>query len=349
MASIDQTDTWRDAFSPSLEAIEQLAREAYGQLPEEFRALCQDLIIEIADFPSDEVFEDMALETNLQAAREVARQLRLRDLGGLVVVDFIDLRSMKNRRAVEKTMKDSLKIDRARSTVGRLSPNGLLEINRQRIQQSLRARAQRACPTCQGTGRVPSIESVGLNLLRRIEGRAATGRLLKARVEMHPELAEAMQNGRRKDLARLEGEYDIEIEIVASHRLHGPEEQIEWRDRQTPITMAPHKAEASVRRNSNQAALAPVVFEVHPAEDAEEDAESTGAAGPGTAADGGGDVQQRGVLLGGRRRRHAARGGTGLTADGLHVVLEFHFVPGVTQKPIIASKIGGNFRKRVNS
>ncbi len=249
--------------------------------------------------------EDMALETNLQAAREVARQLRLRDLGGLVVVDFIDLRSMKNRRAVEKTMKDSLKIDRARSTVGRLSPNGLLEINRQRIQQSLRARAQRACPTCQGTGRVPSIESVGLNLLRRIEGRAATGRLLKARVEMHPELAEAMQNGRRKDLARLEGEYDIEIEIVASHRLHGPEEQIEWRDRQTPITMAPHKAEASVRRNSNQAALAPVVFEVHPAEDAEEDAESTGAAGPGTAADGGGEARRSGKKRrrGGKRRR----------------------------------------------
>ncbi len=203
-----------------------------------------------------------------------------------MVVDFIDLRSMKNRRAVEKTMKDSLKIDRARSTVGRLSPNGLLEINRQRIQQSLRARAQRACPTCQGTGRVPSIESVGLNLLRRIEGRAATGRLLKARVEMHPELAEAMQNGRRKDLARLEGEYDIEIEIVASHRLHGPEEQIEWRDRQTPITMAPHKAEASVRRSNHQAALAPVVFEVNPGEETDEDAAEPGAAAPGAAADG---------------------------------------------------------------
>lgn len=209
--------------------------------------------------------EEMALETNLQAAKEVARQLRLRDLGGLVVVDFIDLRSMKNCRAVEKTMKDSLKIDRARSTVGRLSPNGLLEINRQRIQQSLRARAQRPCPTCQGTGRVPSIETVGLNLLRRIEGRAATGRLLKARVEMHPELAEAMQNGRRKDLARLEGEYDIEIEIVASHHLHGPEEQIEWRDRQTAITMAPHRpSEPVVRRASGSAALAPVVFEANP-------------------------------------------------------------------------------------
>ena len=246
--------------------------------------------------------EDMALETNLQAAREVARQLRLRDLGGLVVVDFIDLRSMKNRRAVEKTMKDSLKIDRARSTVGRLSPNGLLEINRQRIQQSLRARAQRPCPTCQGTGRVPSIESVGLNLMRRIEGRAATGRLLKARVEMHPELAEAMQNGRRKDLARLEAEYDIEIEIVASHRLHGPEEQIEWRDRQTQITMAPHKAEASVRRSGPAAALAPVVFEVHPSAEPEGEA-----ADPDAAATAGenGEARRSGKKRrrGGKRRR----------------------------------------------
>lgn len=246
--------------------------------------------------------EDMALETNLQAASEVARQLRLRDLGGLVVVDFIDLRSMKNRRAVEKTMKDSLKIDRARSTVGRLSPNGLLEINRQRIQQSLRARAQRACPTCQGTGRVPSIESVGLNLMRRIEGRAATGRLLKARVEMHPELAEAMQNGRRKDLARLEAEYDIEIEIVASHRLHGPEEQIEWRDRQTPITMAPHKAEASVRRAANPAALASVVFEVNPSAESEAETEDGAAAGTG---DGAGEARRGGKKRrrGGKRRR----------------------------------------------
>ncbi|MEO7793663.1 MAG: Rne/Rng family ribonuclease [Thermoanaerobaculia bacterium] len=259
--------------------------------------------------------EDMALETNLQAAREVARQLRLRDLGGLVVVDFIDLRSMKNRRAVEKTMKDSLKIDRARSTVGKLSPNGLLEINRQRIQQSLRARAQRACPTCQGTGRVPSIESVGLNLMRRIEGRAATGRLLKARVEMHPELAEAMQNGRRKDLARLESEYDIEIEIVASHRLHGPEEQIEWRDRQTPITMAPHKAEASVRRSNTQAALAPVVFEVNPSDDAD----ASGADGPdgaeGSETAAGGGESNGEARRGGKKRRRGGKRRRGKRGD----------------------------------
>ncbi len=182
--------------------------------------------------------EEMALSTNLEAAREVARQLRLRDLGGLIVVDFIDLRSTKSKRALEKGVKDALKTDRARTTIGRLSPNGLLEINRQRIQQSLKVRAHRPCPTCSGTGRVPSIESVGLTLLRRIEARAATGRLLKARVEMHPELAEAIQNGRRRDFARLEQEYDIEIEIVASSRLRGPEEQIEWRDRPSPLAPA---------------------------------------------------------------------------------------------------------------
>jgi len=212
----------------------------------------------------------MACETNLEAAREVARQLRLRDLGGLVVVDFIDLRSTKNKKAVEKTMKDSLKSDRARSTVGRLSPNGLLEINRQRIQQALRVRAQRACPTCQGTGRVPSIETIGLNLLRRIEGRAATGRLLKARVEMHAEIAEAVQNGRRRDFARLEQEFDIEIEIVASHRLHGPEEQIEWRDRPTPIQVPPLRAAQIRERRTQGPAAAPVVFEPSPESGAEE-------------------------------------------------------------------------------
>ncbi len=203
--------------------------------------------------------EEMAVETNLEAAREVARQLRLRDLGGLVVVDFIDMRSMKGRRAVEKAVKDALKVDRARTTVGRISANGLLEINRQRIQQALRVRTQRACPTCQGTGRVPSIESVGLNLLRRIEGRAATGRLLKARVELHPELAEAIQNGRRRELARLEQEYDIEIEIVAAQRLHGPEEQIEWRDRPMPLgANLIRPAEPLARRPQATAPPAPV-------------------------------------------------------------------------------------------
>ncbi len=232
--------------------------------------------------------EDMALQTNLEAAREVARQLRLRDLGGLVVVDFIDLRASKSKRALEKTMKDAMKADRARSTVGRLSPNGLLEINRQKIQQSLSVRAHRPCPTCSGTGRVPSIESVGLNLLRRIEARAATGRLLKARVEMHPELAEAIQNGRRHDFARLEEEFDVEVEIVASSRLRGPEEQIEWRDRPSPHLpagpVAPRAPEPVARRT-------PAVKK------------ATTPAEAGPEADGNGNGKRKRRRRGGRKRR----------------------------------------------
>lgn len=222
--------------------------------------------------------EEMALATNLEAAREVARQLRLRDLGGLVVVDFIDLRSSKGKRTLEKAVKDALKADKARTTVGRLSPNGLLEINRQRIQQALRVRAHRPCPTCAGTGRVPSIEAVGLNLLRRIEARAATGRLMKARIELHPELAEAIQNGRRRDFARLEQEYEVEIEIVASHRLLGPEEQIEWRDRPAALAVTPLRPGEPVTRR--KAAAVPVL-ELEPAppevdESAEEGADANG-------------------------------------------------------------------------
>src|SRR6185295_1010971 len=95
--------------------------------------------------------EETAVQTNLEAAQEVARQLRLRDLGGLIVVDFIDMRAIKAQKKVEKTLKDAMKVDRARNSVGRISQNGLIEINRQRISQALRLRTHRACPTCAGT------------------------------------------------------------------------------------------------------------------------------------------------------------------------------------------------------
>jgi ribonuclease E len=245
--------------------------------------------------------EEMAASTNLEAAREVARQLRLRDLGGLVVVDFIDMRSSKNKRAVEKAVKDALKADKARATVGRISANGLLEINRQRIQQALSIRAHRPCPTCSGTGRVPSIESLGLNLMRRIEARAATGRLLKARVELHPELADAVQNGRRADLARLEQEYGVEIEIVASPRLLGPEEQIEWRDRPGGSAATPLRPTEPVPRRA--AVAAPAVLDIIPADEPELDDEEDGEGEP-TAP----DAPAAGAEAG-RSRRRRRRGG----------------------------------------
>jgi ribonuclease E len=183
--------------------------------------------------------EETAHNINLEAAREVARQLRLRDIGGLVVVDLIDMRSVKHRREVERTVREAMKDDKARFTVGRLSPNGLLEINRQRIKKELTLRTHRPCPTCSGTGSIASPELVGLNILRRIETRAATGRLKAVRVELHPELADAFQNDRRDQIAALEREFEIHVEIIAAAGLHRSEERVEWLNRDLAETAEP--------------------------------------------------------------------------------------------------------------
>ncbi len=189
--------------------------------------------------------EENAFRTNIQAAEAVARQLRMRDIGGLIVVDFIDMRASKNNREVEKTLRDAMKSDKARHTVSKISPNGLLEINRQRIKKALQLRSHRPCPTCSGSGTIASSELVGLSLLRRIEARAATGRLLSVSIELHPELADALQNERRQELAALEREFDIRIEVIAASGLHRSEEHIEWVKREerrsfseTPTTQA---------------------------------------------------------------------------------------------------------------
>ncbi len=187
----------------------------------------------------------LLLQTNLEAADEVARQLRLRDIGGLVVVDFIDMRSSKHRRNVEKAMRDAMKDDKAKHTTSRLSDNGLLEINRQRLKKALQLRTHRPCPTCGGSGTIASPELIGLNVLRRIETRAVTGKLKEVRVSLHPELADAIQNERRKELADLEREFDIRVSIIAATSLHRAEEKFEWTERSTDRT-APSVVTAAV-------------------------------------------------------------------------------------------------------
>ena len=172
--------------------------------------------------------EETALHTNLEAGAEVARQLRLRDIGGLIIIDFIDMQAWKNRKAVEKGLRDAMKTDKARFTVGRISPNGLLEVNRQRIQQALHLRTHRACPTCSGTGRIASSEMVGLKLFRKIEARAASGFTGTARISLHPELADSVQNKRRREIADLEDEFGCRVEFIASNRLHRSEQEIDW-------------------------------------------------------------------------------------------------------------------------
>ena len=189
--------------------------------------------------------EETAHRTNMEAAIEVARQLRMRDIGGLVVVDFIDMRGSKHRRDVEKAMRDAMKDDKAKHTTSRLSDNGLLEINRQRLKKALQLRTHRPCPTCSGAGTIASPELVGLNTLRRIETRAVSGRLKSVRVSLHPELADGIQNDRRQELAELEREFDIRVEIIAASGLHRSEERIEWTER-TEADRAERAAHAAV-------------------------------------------------------------------------------------------------------
>ncbi|MEM7051199.1 MAG: Rne/Rng family ribonuclease [Acidobacteriota bacterium] len=201
--------------------------------------------------------EETALHTNVEAAAEVARQLRLRDIGGLLVVDFIDMRSIRNQKKVEKALRDAMKPDKARTAVSRISRNGLLEINRQRIHQALDMRTHRSCPTCDGTGRIASPEMVGLNLLRRIEARAASGPLKKVRIALHPELADAFQNDRRLQIADIEREFELQVEVIAASHLHRHEQEVEWMQRDAPSVDQRPKVERQPRVTSTEVTEAP--------------------------------------------------------------------------------------------
>ena len=176
--------------------------------------------------------DESIFNTNLEAAAEVARQLRLRDIGGLVVIDFIDMRLRKHKNKLEKEMRDAMKIDKARYSVGRISSNGLMEINRQRIKQAIRLRTHRPCPTCQGVGTIASAEFHALNLLGRIESRVATGLIDRVTIALHPEIADALQNHHRIRLAQLEDDLDLHIEIISAPELRRLEERLDFHQRE---------------------------------------------------------------------------------------------------------------------
>src|SRR5512138_870699 len=157
--------------------------------------------------------EDTAFRTNLEAAEEAARQLRLRDLGGLIVIDFIDMRDSKHIREVEKTLKTALKGDKARVTVGRISQFGILEMSRQRIRQALNQASYLECPHCEGRGKVKSVESMALSFLRKVHAAAAKGTAAEVRGGLPLEVAYFLLNRKKRDLAQIENDYDIEVTI----------------------------------------------------------------------------------------------------------------------------------------
>ena len=170
--------------------------------------------------------EETAFNTNLEAAEEVARQLRLRDLGGLVVIDFIDMSSNKHQRDVENKLQNALKYDRARVQIGRISRFGLLEMSRQRLRNSLGEASQIVCPRCEGHGRMRSIESLSLSIIRVAEEHAMKDNTGQVLVQVPVEIANFLLNEKRSALREIEARHDAPIVIVADEQLHTPHYEV---------------------------------------------------------------------------------------------------------------------------
>jgi len=170
--------------------------------------------------------EATALNTNLEAADEIARQLRLRDLGGLVVIDFIDMSSAKNQRDVENRLKEALRADRARIQVGRISRFGLLEMSRQRLRLSLGESAQEVCPRCEGRGTVRNIQSQGLSIIRLIEEESLKEKTAEVQVQLPVELATFIINEKREFILNIEKRHNVHVLIIANPYLHAPQYHI---------------------------------------------------------------------------------------------------------------------------
>lgn len=171
--------------------------------------------------------EETALNTNLEAAEEIGRQLRLRDLGGLFVIDFIDMMSNKNQRTVENHLRDALKIDRARVQTGRISRFGLLEMSRQRMRPSLGDSTQITCPRCKGQGMIRNVESVALSVLRLLEEEAMKKGTEKVIAHLSIECATFLLNEKRSAIESIENRLGVDIVILPSKHLETPAYDIE--------------------------------------------------------------------------------------------------------------------------
>ena len=246
--------------------------------------------------------EDTALKTNLEAAEEIARQLRMRDLAGLIVIDFIDMEEKRNNRSVERKLKECLKQDRARIQVGGISHFGLLEMSRQRIRTSVLESSTEKCPVCAGSGHVRSVASVALQLLRALEEtliKSATHNLM---VRTRSEVAIYVLNHKRAHLRSLEERFRVTITIIADANVSG---QVSFAiDRGEQV----HTVEAAKALLAAQPALAPATEEDEEEEfeeesEAEDEAEAGEARSEGAREDGGGRKR--------RRRRRGRRPGSG--------------------------------------
>jgi ribonuclease E len=208
--------------------------------------------------------EDTALKTNLEASEEVARQLRLRDLAGLIVIDFIDMDEKRNNRAVERKLSDCLRQDRARIQVGRISHFGLLEMSRQRIRASVLESSTEPCPQCGGTGHVRSVSSVALQLLRGLEETMMKGATHNLVARTRTDVALYVLNHKRGHLRDLESSFKVTLAVIADPTVTGPQSFVLDRGEQV------HTLEAAKALLVAQAAAAPPPL----AEEADDDEET---------------------------------------------------------------------------
>jgi len=170
--------------------------------------------------------EETAFNTNLEAAVEIARQLRIRDMGGLIVIDFIDMESAKHQREVEERLRDALKLDRARVQIGRISRFGLLEMSRQRLRPSLGEATQNVCPRCEGHGRIRGIESMSLSILRIVEEEAMKENTGQVLVQVPSQIANFLLNEKRRAIVEIEQRQEAAVIVVADDKLETPHYEV---------------------------------------------------------------------------------------------------------------------------
>ncbi|WP_457669087.1 ribonuclease E [Thiolapillus sp.] len=171
--------------------------------------------------------EDTALTTNLEASEEIARQLRLRDMGGLFVIDYIDMRPSKNQRQVENRLREAMKEDRARVQIGRISRFGLMEMSRQRLRPSLGESAHQVCPRCDGQGHIRDVESLALSILRIIEEEALKENTGRVQAQLPVEVATFLLNEKRQPISEVEQRHKIDVVLIPNKHLDTPHYSIE--------------------------------------------------------------------------------------------------------------------------
>jgi len=247
--------------------------------------------------------EETAYKTNLEAADEVARQLRLRDLAGLIVIDFIDMEEPRNNAAVERRMKEAMKNDRARIQLGRISAFGLLELSRQRLRPSLLETNFERCPHCSGTGVVRSVESASLHVLRAIEEEGIRKRSAEITIYVPTSIALYILNQKRGELAKIEERHAFSVMVQADDTLIVPDHRLERNKARLPDEEGPLVSADRVMAETDRALAAEPV---QPVEEPEAEVEAAQveetAERAETNGDGNGDDRRR------RRRRRRGRG-----------------------------------------